>query len=59
MTEIFYLGLISTGGNVMLPLLRCLPSPHFSFLTLFPSYHPIHTADYLMVPPFPDPLITV
>ena len=44
---------------VMLPLLRHLPNPHFSFLALFPPYHLILTTDYLMVPPFPDPLITM
>ena len=44
---------------VMLPLLRRLPNPHFSFLALFPPYHPILTMDHLMVPPFPDSLITV
>ena len=54
-----------TGGRkrekqcVMLPLLGRSPDPHFSFLTLFPSYHPIHTMDYLMLPPFLDPLITM
>ena len=47
------------GTAVMLPLFRHPPDPHFSFLALFPPYHPILTMDYLMVPPFPHPLITV
>ena len=45
--------------SVMLPLLRCLPSPHFSFSTLSTSHHPIHTMNYLMLPLLSDPLITV
>ena len=44
---------------VMLPVLRHPPSPHFSFLALFPSYRPILTMDCLKVPPCPDSLITV
>ena len=45
--------------SVILPLLRHLPSPHFSFPTLFSSYCPIHTMDHLMLPSFSDPLITM
>ena len=45
--------------SVMLPLLRHLPDPHFSFLALFLPYRPILTMDYLMVPLFLDPLITM
>ena len=46
-------------GNVMLPLLGCLPSPYFSFSTLSTSSRPVHSMNYLMLPSLSDPLITV
>ena len=44
---------------VMLPLLRHLPSPHFSFFTLSTSYCPTCTTDHLILPSLSNTLITV